>query len=462
MRKIFASTFGIFVAMSTFAQLYIPVTNITYTGTTTLTSPIPSSCNTGGVRAASVNYTITPSNATNQQVVWTMVDAGTTGASIKGSMFNYKTIGVATIRATIINGASPTTNYTQDFNITVEFGAVTDIRDVPTTIAAGFPLKLTPRVIGEFTPSKCVIWSIVDAGTTGASISDYNMLNTTSTGSVVVRATIENGASPTTDYTQDFTIEVTPFIPVTNISNIPLTVDQAPASFNLSINYPNPDFPDGAVITPSNATNQIISWSIIDEGTTNAKISSGSSGSSISIGNAGDLKIRATIINGASTTTNYTQDFDIKIIGPIVIPVTNISGIPATMNTLSYTPLAGVITPDNATNQFIEWSIVNTTGTVAAKLQPQGLFNSYLLVEGVGTVTINASVYKGLSETTNYTQDFTIMVIDNTIATSVNEVEITKNPVAFYNTMGTKLTKKPINGLYIVIYDDGTVEKKMK
>ena len=62
---------------------------------------------------------ITPNNATNQTIVWSVQDAGTTGATISGNILNTPAAGTVTVRATITNGASASSNYTQDFSITV-------------------------------------------------------------------------------------------------------------------------------------------------------------------------------------------------------------------------------------------------------------------------------------------------------------------------------------------------------
>jgi hypothetical protein len=49
------------------------------------------------------------------------------------------------------------------------------------------------------------------------------------------------------------------------------------------------------------------------------------------------------------------------------------------------------------------------------------------------------------------------------VNTSVKEAGIdSRTPVAYYNIMGVKLQDAPEKGLYIVVYDNGSTEKKMK
>ncbi|MCL2416690.1 MAG: leucine-rich repeat protein [Bacteroidales bacterium] len=88
------------------------------------------------------------------------------------------------------------------------FVAVANITNVPTTATAGTPLTLTGTVNPSDAINQTIVWSVQDAGTTGATING-NTLNTTSAGTVTVRATIANGATATTDFTQDFNITVT-------------------------------------------------------------------------------------------------------------------------------------------------------------------------------------------------------------------------------------------------------------
>jgi len=63
--------------------------------------------------------TVIPHNATNQTIVWSIYDAGSTGAIINGNTFNATTAGTVIITATIANGIATGTNYTQNFEITV-------------------------------------------------------------------------------------------------------------------------------------------------------------------------------------------------------------------------------------------------------------------------------------------------------------------------------------------------------
>ena len=62
---------------------------------------------------------VAPSNATNHTIAWSVQSAGTTGATISGSTLNTTAAGTAVITASIANGSTLDTPYTQNFSITV-------------------------------------------------------------------------------------------------------------------------------------------------------------------------------------------------------------------------------------------------------------------------------------------------------------------------------------------------------
>ena len=125
--------------------------------------------------------------------------------------------GVNVITCLVGQNAASSSDLWFDLDMSIEaafvpfvFVPVTDITGVPTDMTAGEELQL----VGTAEPANAtnmaeIVWSIEDAGTTGAVIDDENMLSAEETGTVTVRATIANGAAPDKDYTQDFTITVT-------------------------------------------------------------------------------------------------------------------------------------------------------------------------------------------------------------------------------------------------------------
>ena len=160
-----------------------------------------------------LNGTVVPPDATNKTIVWSINNAGTTGATVTGNALKTTTTGTVIVTATIANGATESTNYTQNFTINVadevpSFIAVTDITGVPTQATVGVDLTLTGTVEPSDATNKTIAWSINSAGTTGATVTN-GVFRATAAGAATVTATVTNGATATTNYTKNFTINVT-------------------------------------------------------------------------------------------------------------------------------------------------------------------------------------------------------------------------------------------------------------
>ncbi|MDO4740743.1 MAG: leucine-rich repeat protein [Eubacteriales bacterium] len=93
------------------------------------------------------------------------------------------------------------------------FIAVTGIDGVPDSAVEGTTVELTGTVTPDNATYKTIVWSVQDAGTTGASVYG-NILFVPAEGTVVVTAAIENGAGQGTAYTENFTITVIPALTV--------------------------------------------------------------------------------------------------------------------------------------------------------------------------------------------------------------------------------------------------------
>jgi endoglucanase len=186
-----------------------------------------------------------------------------------------------------------------DDDDTSSFVAVTSISGVSTSVLVNKPLTLTGTVNPANATNKTIIWSVTNPGTTNAVINE-NTLTATATGTVSVLATIKNGKTSNTDYTVSISIRIVPFVPVTSITGIPLT------------SYPGRNLSLTGTVNPSDATNKTISWSVENAGTTNASIT----GNSLTTTALGTVTVKATITNGLSETSDYTQTSDITIIEP--------------------------------------------------------------------------------------------------------------------------------------------------
>jgi endo-1,4-beta-xylanase len=86
------------------------------------------------------------------------------------------------------------------------------------------------------------------------------------------------------------------------------------------------------------------------------------------------------------------------------VAVTGISGVPVQAVVNQELPLTGIVTPDNAANKTIAWT-VKTPGNTGATIS-----NGKLTATAAGTVTVTAVIANGKSRNEAFTKDFTIKV----------------------------------------------------
>ncbi|MCL1874890.1 MAG: InlB B-repeat-containing protein [Synergistaceae bacterium] len=111
---------------------------------------------------------------------------------------------------------SDISSITEDLTVTalyeniVNFVPVTDIVGAPNNAIVNTPLTMTGTVIPDNATNKKIMWSVKDAGSTGAAITD-DELTAVTTGEVVVTAMIWGGVESRLRYanfTKDFTVTV--------------------------------------------------------------------------------------------------------------------------------------------------------------------------------------------------------------------------------------------------------------
>ena|GEM_PF-891554 len=323
-----------------------------------------------------------------QTINWSVHSAGGTGAAINDGILNATTPGTAVIRATVPNGQRQGVNFVADFHIIIEQRNLppTGVTGVPTSMIAGTPITLTGTVMPANATVRLFTWSVQDAGTTGASISG-NILNATASGTAIITANITDLLNVV--HTFAFGVTVTaPHVPVTGITGVP---EAKIAGQTIAL---------GGTILPADATGQSISWSTASPG---ASISGNQLTTTATT--VGTVTVTATVANGGAVAgQNFTQNFTIAVAAPHV-PVTSITGVPESKVSGQTIPLSGSVLPANATGQVITWS-VQSAGTTGALIS-----GNQLTTTAAGTVTVTATVVNGgLTENTNFNQNFTIAV----------------------------------------------------
>ena len=185
----------------------------------------------GNAVSGNVGNVIVNGNVTSTNGTGVIVSAGAT-ASINGTITASNYISVDGTIKTASQYTIPTTKagyltYTYGTStVWVKYYPVTNISGVPTTATIGTPLTLTGTVEPSNASFKDIVWTVANAGTTGAQIIGGKLFVTTQ-GTAVVMATIKDGTATGTDYTQGFYITAS----TTGIDDV--------ETQNLKI-YPNP------------------------------------------------------------------------------------------------------------------------------------------------------------------------------------------------------------------------------
>ena len=122
--------------------------------------------------------TVSPTDATNQTIVWSVKSAGTTVASISGATLNASAAGTVTVTATIAGGVAKNTPFAKDFAISVksaeDMPTVTLVTVSPATVnvVKGASQKFTATVAGSKLQEtdKAVSWTLTGGAKTGTAI----------------------------------------------------------------------------------------------------------------------------------------------------------------------------------------------------------------------------------------------------------------------------------------------------
>jgi uncharacterized protein YjdB len=252
--------------------------------------------------------TVLPPTATNKTITWSVVNQNGTSASINGNTLIARVAGTVNAKATITNGTAIGQNYIHNFDITItaQFVAVTGITSAPTKGIVGVPLELSATVSPSTATNKTIRWVPTGTGIPNYEL-DGSFLTAKQAGTVKVRAIIDNGTDIGVSANQDFTIQISDFVPVKEIKDVPIT----------GITYKSIDL-SKAKVMPEDATNRNnITWIITDKGTTNA--GSINSNNAFIASNKGTVTVKATIKNGLGLGTgeDYIEPFTITILSEV-------------------------------------------------------------------------------------------------------------------------------------------------
>lgn len=354
-----------------------------------------------------INAVCVPYNATRQTIIWSIEKDGGTGAAFDNSTLELVATspGVISMQARVINGASESRDFIQTipFTISDKQIPVSSIDGVMTTVQVRDSTPLGGSVMPVDASYQDIIWSIPDSSDNriGATLTEDGTFYAARTGKVKVLATIKKGTfegsddvadDNSVDYTQEFEIEVIDFIKVNDITGIPAKIA---AGSTVTLN---------GVVSPENATNKSISWSLVSAGSTGATLS----GSKLSVKNQGTVRVKATVKNGNSiswgiTSKDFTKTFDISV-GESIKQVTDIEGIPESVSVGEYT-LTPTVQPTDASYTEVTWSI-SDKGSTGATIED----GNKLKTTNTGTVKVLATIDNGLNYDVPFTKEFSIKI----------------------------------------------------
>ena len=156
--------------------------------------------------------TVTPSDATDTNIIWEVRNAGTTGIKlgiISGNKVTAEAAGTLLVSAYVANGVAPSVPHRVDARI--EFiEPVTNITDVPTEGIVGTDLTLTGTVEPTDATKKLIEWRVTQAVPGIPTGPVTGNIRATAAGTLKGTATIKDGIvehGEFTNYTQNFEIE---------------------------------------------------------------------------------------------------------------------------------------------------------------------------------------------------------------------------------------------------------------
>ncbi len=297
----------------------------------------------------------------------------------------------------------------ESLDIPVSSITVTGASGATTITSDNGTLQLTASVLPANATNKTVTWSVVNE-TGQATINSTGLITAVDNGTVTARATSTDGSGISGTLVITITNQVTP------VSSITVT----PEGGSPIINTDDGILQLNASVFPVHAANHTVTWSILN-GTGEASISSTGLVTAISDGSvtATATSNDGSDVSGSLEIVIYNQITFVSSIS--VAGFDNLNSITIDKGTLQ---LYASVSPVNATDQTVSWSINNVTGR--AEISNSGLVTA----SGNGFVIARATANDG-----SEIFDTLTIAISNQLHTSVNE-----------NTKNNKATAIVMNG----------------
>ena len=385
---------------------------------------------------------IKPSNATNKNITWSITQ---NNEYISLNSFEGSQVTVTALK----EGSAKVTAKTDDGDFTASCN-FTVIYNDPTIHVSGISLDIPSKeikvddtfdLVATIAPdnadNKNISWSIFQSD-------DVLSLSATS-GSAVTVTGLKEGNATVIATSEDGGYKATCGVNV--IAKVPPVVSVSGISLNESSKEIKVDgaFTLEATIEPSNATNKGVSWSITQ---TDTFVSiSANSGSTVTVTG---LKEGTAKVTAKSDDGGFKADCDVTVIAKEV-PTVDVTGISLNKNSHEFTvddtvELVATITPNNATNKGVSWSITQTGTFVSLNKSTGDKVTVTALDEGNATVTAK-------SDDGNFEASCTFKVNPKVIPT-----ETTKAYIHDENNLIYSIEQK-IDGVYTLVTQTGVEDE---
>ena len=147
-----------------------------------------------------LNATVLPRNATNQNIVWTLVEGSAT--IVNGNVLIISSIGTFKVKATIANALGDGSDYEQVFTINVGDGSGTEVLVEYNGGIMQIPLNATTNAPSD----KSIVWELLEG--TAIILDNSDILIVSSLGIFKTKATIINGLGEGFNYDKIYIINV--------------------------------------------------------------------------------------------------------------------------------------------------------------------------------------------------------------------------------------------------------------
>ena len=361
-----------------------------------------------------------PEDAELGKIVWESSSSDVIKVDQTGKITSNLLSESVTITAKTLDGS-----LTDFLEITVdEYHSVTDIVLSSTEFNADTEYELSANVYPNNASYTDITWSIIDDGETGAIITD-NKIKSVNPGIAKICATIERGSTYMTAYKKEFYISfIENFVPVESIKLKDISTSK---TYNI-----DEVVSLECIVTPSNATNQNITFSLVSgPGNLNENL--------LSFNGAGDVKVKCIIEDGILEGSDFTSTFIFKCSGletdkeleDSFIPVTNVvvefthtSDDGTTTVDEYYDPfgadnnpmvLPSRVIPEIATNQDMTVSVTK----IISKIKPEDIIN--------GTTNIIPDEFWDITDWE--TEDLSLISYDNDtkhISCDVSKIRVSR------------------------------------